>query len=389
MKRNNNNNNNKNNNNKNGKKRNNGKPRLMLAIRPKRRPQSSSSSFSQTISRAPVNRSYNIRSRPKKSPVFQHTEIIFESLNGQADGGFLPYFRAINPGLSSLFPWLAQMASLYNNYVVEAMRFRFVPTVSTVFPGTISMAFDFDVYGTVPDFKSTFMMSTNACSANIWKGLSMSLTPQQLRDRGDLYVRSSTISGTDRKTYDLGNLLVGIQGTDTTAPIGDLYCDYTIRFINPIPPLQSAFSVFNTNKGTLTGATPAKPFGTSTSGMTLVSSPGGSFVFGSGSATVLQCKRSGFYKLTGIFEGVDIELNSGGTFTLVASTDFPDNRMHAIADSYISGSVPSGYAVSTAYMALNSFLTVTLSAFTTLLYSIVLIDPMTEDEYNLYLTKVP
>jgi hypothetical protein len=105
--------------------------------------------YSQGLKKAPVAQQ---RVRKVQEPRFtrsqsngdvtvEHEEFIQDLLGSAA---FTNTGIQINPGLITTFPWLAQMAPLYESYLFEKLEFRFESTSATTATGSLMMAVDYD-----------------------------------------------------------------------------------------------------------------------------------------------------------------------------------------------------------------------------------------------------
>jgi hypothetical protein len=169
----------------------------------------------------------------------------------------------INPGISSVFPWLSPQALLWDMYKFTALYFTYEPACATSTNGALFMGFDFDVYDSSPIDKSTFMMLADAVSGPSWSRVSLPLARPRLSQRGNLYVSpSANPTGVgDLKTYHLGNLFVGVQGQGDTNYMGDIYVTYVIELTMPQQAQTTYMSAISADA--TTGQTRTVPFGTS------------------------------------------------------------------------------------------------------------------------------
>jgi hypothetical protein len=148
-----------------------------------------------------------------------------------------PYLNvpfSINPGLSSTFPWLSGMARLFESYKFHKLKFCYEPTCTTVTPGSVLLAVDFDASDPPPVSKTQIMSYHNAVRSAPWEGTSYTSAVSDLLKFGtQRYVRSGAITG-DIKTYDVGNFFIATQGSvGTAATIGEIYVEYDIELYTP------------------------------------------------------------------------------------------------------------------------------------------------------------
>lgn len=135
-----------------------------------------------------------------------------------------------NPGLLTSFPWLGRMASMYEQYRFTKLRFSYKSVTSTSIPGVVMMSFDFDAADSPPATKVEQAQMANSTESSVWVGNELTVPS----DPGWRFTRSSTLTNTDIKTYDLGNLLVSTM-YGTGGVVGELYVDYTLELRKPAP----------------------------------------------------------------------------------------------------------------------------------------------------------
>ncbi len=151
----------------------------------------------------------------------------------------------INPGNTSLFPWLSEIAPLYEKYRVREMRFVFVQTGSGFAApnqsGRVVLGCDYDVMS--PDVASIEEAENKNPNVGftpyesaVLRLDSALITPEPKFTRGPNYP-----AGGDPKTYDGGKLFVAVAGTPNTSQIGVLYIEYDIEMITPQLPSVIGF----------------------------------------------------------------------------------------------------------------------------------------------------
>lgn len=142
---------------------------------------------------------------------------------------------SLNPGLQSTFTWLAGVARRYESYLFEQLDVCYDTMKSASTNGRIMIAVDFDASDSSPANKQEFMANEGAVDSAVWReDLLFKCPVHDLRKFGvERYVRSGTVSGTDIKTYDVGNLLIATQGCADATVVGDIYLEYTILLRTP------------------------------------------------------------------------------------------------------------------------------------------------------------
>lgn len=163
---------------------------------------------------------------------------------------FTNYEFPINPGISSSFPWLAQIATSFEQYRFRGLVFEFKSTsADNVLSGAASTALGTVVMGTkynVLDepFTNKFEMENWEFTSSCKPSLSCmhpiecakSQTPVSM-----LYIRpgnqttsSANVVG-DLRLYDLCNFNLAVIGMQNSGPgfIGELWCTYEVELYKP------------------------------------------------------------------------------------------------------------------------------------------------------------
>lgn len=180
------------------------------------------------------------------SMIISHREYLGE-VTGSTTFGVTS--RQVNPGMSTTFPWLSTIANSYEQYKILSMRFTYVNIAATSERGRVTMAFDYDVLDEVPPSKYELFQVSGATEGSLWSPLEMSIKPSV-----KLFTRPGLITGTDLKTYDHGQLLVGVSNAADTAVKGEIFVEYAIELFTP-QPAKCNGTEFNFT-GTLIATTP-------------------------------------------------------------------------------------------------------------------------------------
>jgi hypothetical protein len=211
---------------------------------------------------------------------------------------------ALNPGISSTFPWLSTIAQQFQEYEFKGLVFHFLSTsgesVSSTNTslGSVMAATQYNFIN--PAFTSKLQMLNEYFSSDS-KPSSSFAHPLECDPKENPfnvhYVRSNDLpSGADQALYDLGTTTVATQGIPTTGVnCGELWVTYEVELKKPVEAgytQQDAGVAFY--EGT-TSITTTNVFGTSISkqsidtiGLTI--STGGLITFPRGSiGTYLIC----------------------------------------------------------------------------------------------------
>lgn len=170
----------------------------------------------------------------------------------------------VQPGNGAAFPWLCNMAPLYESYTFERLTYHFKTEKSTSTNGTVLMAVDYDASDAAPINKQQVMTYSNAVRTQPWANTSLSCPVSDLQKIKQRYVNFGVVpAGTDIKLYNVGNLFVCTQGCADTTVLGELYVEYTVVFRTPqYDPNVWASAGSNYSAGSA-GITAARLLGTS------------------------------------------------------------------------------------------------------------------------------
>jgi hypothetical protein len=149
--------------------------------------------------------------------------------------GFAITRYSFNPGLTTTLPWGGTIAPSFEEYDSVMVALHYEPESSTSATGTVMMGFDYDAADVTPATKQELLTFADNVRAAPWVPCTLVLKASDLRKRGRLYTRSGTVSGTDIKTYDLGNAYIATFGQASTAVIGEFWISYHVNLVTPQP----------------------------------------------------------------------------------------------------------------------------------------------------------
>lgn len=171
-----------------------------------------------------------------RSPhVEKHTEYIGDVSSTTANVFAIDLSQAINPGNSTLFPWLSQIAPSFEEVEWLEVEFQFDPSAPTNTPGKVHMGVVYDTYD--PDFstKSEMNQYQGMKDGSVWKPLSarvdMKIAKQRQRN---LYVLpdGATPAG-DYRLYDLGRFFFAHSGCPANTLLGEVWVKFTVQLKKP------------------------------------------------------------------------------------------------------------------------------------------------------------
>jgi len=150
-----------------------------------------------------------------------------------------------NPGIKTLFPYLANTAKGYQQYAIRRLYFDYRTTTANTSAGLLIMAFDYDVDDPDPATLSDFSNLSAFIQGVSYSNLRLELDPKALMGIGPRrFVRSAMYS--DLHAYDAGWFIYGVGGQASSASIGNVYVGYEVEFFQSVSP-NIANTVFPAN----------------------------------------------------------------------------------------------------------------------------------------------
>lgn len=214
----------------------------------------------------------------------RHREYIADVVSNATPGAFNNSSFPINPGLVNSLPWLAPIASQYEQYMIKGMVYEFksmssdtTVTAGSSFIGGVILATDYNPLngGFVNKQQMENTQYTTSCKISQSAYHPIECDPKQIPTK-QLYVRSGAVpANADQRLYDLGTFNVatfGIQSASTV--LGELWCSYEIDLIKPVSVAAAGAAILS-DHFLLRTVTDGDPLGT-TSVLAAGSSLGGS-----------------------------------------------------------------------------------------------------------------
>lgn len=184
----------------------------------------------------------------------------------------------LNPGMELTFPWLAQIATAFEEYQWKGMVFEFksmssdaiLSGSSSAALGTVIMATQYNALSA--PFTNKGQME-NYVFANSCKPSMNMVHPVECRSQFNpqsmLYVRNTNSFTGDKRLYDLGSFQIAVQGCQgDVGVIGELWVNFEVCFYKPkyqpgigggnIDVFQIPFTIGN---NLITAPTTGKPLG--------------------------------------------------------------------------------------------------------------------------------
>lgn len=194
------------------------------------------------LKRAPVAKSvkYSVP-QPKivsRGPqvTISHTEYIADIISQST--AFTPNVFRINPGIAGTFPWLSQVAGVYERYNFKKLHFMYKPICSTTTPGKAILAVDYDAADSAPNSKLIMNSYESTVSCSVWDEITHVSTASNLTNATkQRYTRTqgnSLPANVDIRLYDAGNLIIATSNTpEAITTLGELYVTYEVELMTP------------------------------------------------------------------------------------------------------------------------------------------------------------
>jgi len=169
--------------------------------------------------------------------VLTHKEYIGDVYANDVGVNFSVQSYSLNPGLTSTFPWLSQIANNYEEYEIIQCAFTYKPTCSdnqeTAGLGTVCAVTIYDVND--PDYtnKRDVLTGAGANAVVITGSLvhGVECDDEQNSGSSQKYVRNGPVVGTSLKDYDAAKVnfcVVGTAPSIANQTIGELWISYTV-----------------------------------------------------------------------------------------------------------------------------------------------------------------
>lgn len=303
--------------------------------------------FGQGDYRVPARNSFYTNGVPSFSPLtsgfrLQHREYIRDISSSL---GFASTTFQLNPGQSTLFPWLSAIAQNFEEYKVHGMVVYLNTTSATAVSSTNTAL---GIWGIVTQYDPSETDFTTKQQCENYVGCQTAVPSCSLIHGVEckpsvnvldkFFVRAGfTPAVEDLKFYDLGKIQVFTQGSQAVSTIGEMWVSYDIEFMKPRLPTFGDNIVFSDRWSNSTGIDGSNMFGTG-AGLTPVT---GSNLLSSVSGNTLSLSATApntIYLLS-------IQYNSGshttGTITATPGGSISSNLL------WFQGGVSSFYHVPT------------------------------------------
>jgi len=183
-----------------------------------------------------------ILSNTRQATRVTHREFITDVISTT---GFTLNSYPVNPGMAVTFPWLATVASCYEQYKLWGLIFEYKSTSAVALNststglGTVIMATEYDV--SKPTFTDKRSMENyvycTSCPPSVSAMHPIECAPNA-NVLSDLYTRSGVETGSDLRFSDVGNFQIATVGMPAAGSvIGELWCTFDVELIKPRLPV--------------------------------------------------------------------------------------------------------------------------------------------------------
>jgi hypothetical protein len=181
-----------------------------------------------------------------------HRELVASISGGSTAAFAVSSTLALNPGLSSTFPWLSTMAANWEMYRFNRLSVKYFTRCGTGTAGSVIIAPDYDAADSAPTTEQVASSYMGAVEDAPWKDITLNLRPAELHAIGPKkYVRSIALAANlDLKTYDAGNCFVCTVDSGAAAGWGKVWIEYDVTFYSPQVNPQAINSLFLHVSGT-------------------------------------------------------------------------------------------------------------------------------------------
>lgn len=181
---------------------------------------------------APASRGTQMSFSAPRTTRISHTEWLDSLTNVQP-----VYSYSINPGVSSILPWLARIALSFERYRIVSLVFEWVPSCPSTTSGSLTFAFDFDSHDEDPS-DIQLMSFVPRKTTNLWMPMVFPVSAADCNRLPWHFTRNgSVLNNEDIKTLDVGKFIVYADGTDPAGQVppesGKIFIHYVVDFLNP------------------------------------------------------------------------------------------------------------------------------------------------------------
>jgi len=189
------------------------------------------------------------RASKNGSVCISHKELIGD-VNGSVNFSVLR--SRINPGLSTMFPWLSSVAPNYESYKFKRLHFKYVPSCSTSATGVVYLTVEFDPQDSIPTSERQIASYDGAVTGSVWTRHEYNCAARNLHKRSSYFVRNGTVPDNELQLYDVGYVIGATSGNADNSLLGKLWVEYEVELITPQLndlAVGNSLSLFSTGAG--------------------------------------------------------------------------------------------------------------------------------------------
>lgn len=192
-----------------------------------------------------------------QSTRIQHREYLFDLSQGAVAGAFSNTSFQINPGLLASFPYLAPIASNFEEYRINGLVFEFISTTSPYFAGgamgSVVMAMQYNP--TSPSFSSKVQMENSDFAISARPDQSMVYGVECAMNTQNMYLIRQGGSTAPLTATDLGIMQIAVQSPIAAGVVlGEVWVSYDIELLRPKAQVAGAGWVHMNGTGGAVGA---------------------------------------------------------------------------------------------------------------------------------------
>jgi hypothetical protein len=120
------------------------------------------------------------------------------------------------------------LARSYDKYRFRKLKFEFRSVVPTTTAGVVMMTFDYDTLDALPTSKFEHSQTTPNVESNSFNSFELPVAC----DNVFRFIRQGSISNTDLKTYDFGQMVIS-SSYGVASLLGEVYVDYEVELQKP------------------------------------------------------------------------------------------------------------------------------------------------------------
>lgn len=162
---------------------------------------------------------------------FKYKEAV-GTVTGTSDYSIKNY--RVNVADMSTFPFLSQLARNFAQYKIRNLAFRVIPQCPSITTGQIYMCYSYDSSITTIDSLHSFQMNENT-TCNSWIGAAHQYRPPKEAVKMYYIAAEPTTDVSETRQNDAAMFHIATQGQTEGQPIAQLWVEYDIELVRPVP----------------------------------------------------------------------------------------------------------------------------------------------------------